>query len=255
MYRSAHIRINNLKVVKGMSSNFFTKIDDEYETKMVAFEIDCNDGKGDAMSCHQVGEYFSIVKEEYEKSAKVFETNCKEKNYSPSCYAFGKLVLAGKGVPQDDSKAEVIFDKACKDGNLPACYHQGMLMFTNARNEKTEVIDKNLQGQSLKIMENACLKGQSECCFFLGTLLIRSEESFKNSKYPLVSESRNPAKAMTLFEKACKQNHGPSCFNLAVMFKNGDQGVDINEAKFNQYRDKTNELIKSYGGLGGTKTN
>ena len=59
---------------------------------MVAFESDCNDGKGDAMACHQVGEFFSIIKDEYEKSAKIFETNCQEKNYNASCYALGKLL-------------------------------------------------------------------------------------------------------------------------------------------------------------------
>ena len=85
--------------------------------------------------------------------------------------------------------------------------------------------------------------------------VISTEESFKDSKYPLISESRNPSKALIMFDKACKQNHGPSCFNLAVMYKNGDIGVPMDETKFHIYRDKTNELVRSYGGLGWTKTN
>jgi hypothetical protein len=36
-------------------------IDDEYIAKMVAFEIDCNDGTGEAMACHHVAEFFSTV--------------------------------------------------------------------------------------------------------------------------------------------------------------------------------------------------
>lgn len=33
----------------------------------------------------------------------------------------------------------------------------------------------------------------------------------------------NQAKA--LLEKGCARSYGPACFNLAVMYKNGDEGV------------------------------
>lgn len=38
------------------------KIDPEYEKRMLAFEIDCDNGKGDAWACHSVGEFLSVVK-------------------------------------------------------------------------------------------------------------------------------------------------------------------------------------------------
>lgn len=37
-------------------------IDEEYDTRMVAFEMDCNDGKGAPEACHHVGDYFAVVK-------------------------------------------------------------------------------------------------------------------------------------------------------------------------------------------------
>ncbi len=37
---------------------------------------------------------------------------------------------------------------------------------------------------------------------------------------------RDPEFARALFEKGCRQSHAPSCFNLAVMYKNGDTGVE-----------------------------
>lgn len=31
--------------------------------------------------------------------------------------------------------------------------------------------------------------------------------------------------AKTLLEKGCARSYGPACFNLAVMYKKGDDGV------------------------------
>lgn len=67
------------------------KVDEEYETKMVAFESDCNDGKGVPLACHQVGEFFSVVKDNHEKAAKVYNDNCSRNNYGPSCFNLGRL--------------------------------------------------------------------------------------------------------------------------------------------------------------------
>lgn len=38
------------------------EIDPEYEQRMSAFAIDCDNGKGDAWACHSVGEYHAVVK-------------------------------------------------------------------------------------------------------------------------------------------------------------------------------------------------
>jgi TPR repeat protein len=64
---------------------------------------------------------------------------------------------------------------------------------------------------------------------------------------------RNPLKASDHFHIACSSNHAPSCYNLAVLYKNGDTGVPKDEAKFEYYRNRTNELVNVYGGLGGRK--
>jgi len=37
-------------------------IDPEYEERMLAFEMDCDKGKGDAWACHSVGEFLAVVK-------------------------------------------------------------------------------------------------------------------------------------------------------------------------------------------------
>ena len=91
-----------------------SRVDEEYETRMAGFEIDCNDGKGEAMACHQVGQYFSVVKDDFERSASVYAKNCESNNYPASCFNYGKMLLAGKGVEQSDEIAQQLFSKACK---------------------------------------------------------------------------------------------------------------------------------------------
>ena len=66
-------------------------VDEAYETKMAAFEADCNDGKGEAVACHHVGEFYSVVKEDRKRAAAVYEKNCQEKGYGPSCFNLGRL--------------------------------------------------------------------------------------------------------------------------------------------------------------------
>lgn len=65
---------------------------------------------------------------------------------------------------------------------------------------------------------------------------------------------RDPAKALVYFKRACETNHAPSCYNLAVMYRKGDKGVEPDLAKFERFRDQTNVLVNQFGGLSGRKT-
>ncbi len=62
---------------------------------------------------------------------------------------------------------------------------------------------------------------------------------------------RDPIKAKDYFVKACASNHAPSCYNLAVMYRLGDTGIEKNEQEFEKYKNRTNELVKVFGGVGG----
>ena len=70
----------------------------------------------------------------------------------------------------------------------------------------------------------------------------------------LEQPDRDPKKAIDYFTKACDANFAPSCYNLAVMFKFGDQGVEKNPELFEKYKKRTNDLIQTYGGVSGTRT-
>ena len=181
-----------------------TLVDDAYETKMAAFESDCNDGKGEALPCHQTAEFYSVVKEDRARSAKLYERNCREKGYPASCFNLGKLHLAGKGVTQDDATAEKLFAKACKGGHLSGCYHQGLLMYLaeqTKHQQTTPPQPKKLptgppssssaksddaavpaaatapakkvrltwrQADAIRLLEKTCAAGEHDSCYFAG---------------------------------------------------------------------------------------
>jgi hypothetical protein len=69
----------------------FSSVDDDYVTRMIAFELDCNDGKGAPMPCHQVGEFWSVVKNDHKRAAQVYEKNCVDNNYAPSCFNLARF--------------------------------------------------------------------------------------------------------------------------------------------------------------------
>lgn len=236
-------------------------VDDAYETKMAAFESDCNDGKGDPLPCHQTAEFFSVVKEDRERAAKLYERNCREKGYPASCFNLGKLHLAGKGVKQDDHAAERLFTKACKGGHLSACYHQGLLTFLSEQSKQPKLTTSSpslsteskstppvkikltwKQQEALKLLEKNCQAGEFESCYFTGSHYLNPDVM-----------DRNPQRAISLLERSCDGNHASSCFNLAVLYKKGDVGVPSDTDKFAHYKKKTKELVKVYGSLGGQK--
>jgi TPR repeat protein len=217
-----------------------SRVDEAYDEKMVAFEIGCNDGSGDALPCHQVGEYLSLVKDDFERSAKVYAKNCEKKGYAPSCFNLGRLYMTGKGVPQSDKEATGLFHKACKDGHLMGCYHEGVMLYSSVDRKDNSIEDTAKspeiamkdKTQALKLFDHACKEGYFDSCYFAGTHYIGKKEA-----------ARDPKKAQEYFTRGCDANHGPSCYNLAVMYKNGDIGVPKDEAQFEKYKKITNELV------------
>lgn len=64
---------------------------------------------------------------------------------------------------------------------------------------------------------------------------------------------RDPIRAKKYYAKACDANFAPACYNLAVMFKNGDTGVEKNEKMYEEYKKKTEQLVKQAKGMLGVK--
>lgn len=104
-------------------------VDEAYEAKMLAFEINCREGTGEPMGCHNVAEFYSVVKDDHSRAAATYQLNCDNKNFAPSCFNLAKLYFAGRGVKQDEGKAMKYFEKACNYDHLASCYHYGALLY------------------------------------------------------------------------------------------------------------------------------
>ena len=238
------------------SMNQLVEVDSRYDEKMASFEVDCSDGNGEPIACHHVGEYYSVVKDDHKRAAGIYDLNCKNKNHAPSCFNLAKLILAGKGMPQSDCKAEELFGKACKDNHWVACYHQAALMYLEDTPETAssapapsadepvydERVKMKRKAEGLTIFERACKEGNTDSCYIAGSHYISPKHT-----------DRNPLKAVEYLDISCRKNHAKSCYNLAVMFRNGDKGIEKNSEKFEEYKEKTNQLAKLYGGLNGKR--
>ncbi|KUF99214.1 Small cellulose binding protein [Phytophthora nicotianae] len=107
---------------------------------------------------------------------------------------------------------------------------------------------------------NCSKNGYPASCFNLGRLKLAGKgaeqddlEAFKlfGPNSPI---KRDIQQAKTYLEKACDANFAPACHNLAVMYKKGDESIPKDQAKYEEYRAKTEQLIKQAGGMSSIKS-
>ena len=196
--------------------------------------------------------------------------------YGPGCFNMAKMLMTGKGEVQVDRKrAYDIFDRACKVGHGGACHIQAKMLLA-----PPESLGKGVPYdpfQAMDLYQKVCDTGDAVSCFTLATMLLRGDKINKMATNATPDEARgavpvaerknedsrarvdgdgdtyiprDPPRAKELLEAACATGaHGPSCFNLAVMYENGDDGVPKDPAKAEEYKKKTEEMIKRFGGF------
>lgn len=219
--------------------NNLSPVDEDLKQRMLQFTIDCNDGKGNAYACHSAAEFHAVIEKDHAKAAEVLKKNCDGKNnYGASCYKLGRFFLLGKGVEANDEQAMKRFEKSCDNGISAGCYFLGMML------EEGKVA-KDV-GRAREMFSKACDNGDPESCFMMGQKLLA--EAAQGSPY-----KRDPPLAMQHLTTACRASHAPSCRLLAVMFKNGDEGVAPDAAKFEEYKQLTMDLVQQRGSMMGMK--
>jgi len=207
---------------------------------MVQFELDCNDGKGNAYACHSVAEFHAVINDDHARAAAVLAKNCDGNNkYGASCFKLGRLLLAGRGVEANDAKAMARFEQACNSGISQGCYHLGMMLL--------EGTVKKDPPRAMACFDKACTEGDAESCFHVGQRWLAPGGPGHGLG------ARDPAKALAPLEVACGHGHAPSCRLLAVLFKNGDGPVAPDAAKFEMYKKHTEELVMQRGAQMGVR--
>ncbi|OQS05958.1 hcp beta-lactamase [Thraustotheca clavata] len=227
------------------------RLNEELEKRHYEFVSNCDDGNGDPSACHSYGEWLAVIDKQYDQAAKVYKKNCDVKQYGASCFNYGRLVLAGKGVEASDQVAVEHFsalkdakecenvEKACELNHTHGCHHLGLMYLSGMG------IEKNLE-KGMAAIEKACNDGEGSSCYRLGGMYLTSQ-----SKYGM---KRDVIKAKAYLEQACDANFAPACHNLAVMYKKGDAGVPKNDKLYEEYSEKTKFLVQQAGGMAGFKT-
>lgn len=145
-------------------------------------------------------------------------------------------------------------EKSCSKEHLQGCYHHALLNYLTADLEKGKPSEPSLLPafrqtcqekikKSLDLMDWTCKEGEFESCYFAGCHYLKES-----------NPNRDPPKAAEYLLRGCAANHGPSCFNLAVMYRFGDKGVPADQAKFEEFKRITDHLVQQFGGLQGTRT-
>jgi len=195
--------------------------------------------------------------------------------YPPSCYNLGRFRMTGKGRTEfNRNEAYELFDRGCRGTHDPSCVMQAKMLLSPSGSLGDRIPHDPPKAMSL--LERVCNNGDSISCFTLGTMLLRGAYIDQHASNATPSEARgiksikersieanrhrnpndgrvvinrDPKRAEQLFLTACDAKVAASCYNLAVMYKNGDDGVPSDQDKAKQYQEKTEEVVKMFGGF------
>jgi len=198
------------------------------------------------------------------------------KAYAPACYNLAQMRMTGKGGTKFSRKEGYdLFDRACRAGHGGSCHMQAKMLasYPGSLGQKIPYNPK----KAAQLFDSVCQDGDSISCFTLATMLLRGNlvnseadnvtpqealgqapikqrkneaDRIKLTQDQRISLDRDPLKAENLLVNGCDRGHAPSCYNLAVMYTQGDDGIPKDEQKAADYQKKTEEMVEKYGGLG-----
>jgi len=198
------------------------------------------------------------------------------KAYPPACYNLAQMRMTGKGGTKFSRKEGYdLFDRACRAGHGGSCHMQAK-MLSSYPGSLGPGVPYNPK-KAADLLDNVCENGDSLSCFTLATMLLRGNlvsaeadnvtpheamgkveikkrkneaDRKKAADDERTSLDRDPIRAEKLLSQGCNRGHAPSCYNLAVMYTQGDEGVPINEEKAKELQKKTEDMVERYGGFG-----
>lgn len=229
---------------------------------------------------------FRDLKDKSPNGVQVGTGNKASKAYAPSCYNLAQFRMTGKGRTKFDRlEGYNLFERGCLAGHDPSCFMQAKMLCSRPDSflPGEKIPYDPIKG--MELYERVCQNGDSIACFTLATMLLRGDKIKHDATNVTPMEARgetviqertneqsrrvdddskeqkqeggkqksiprDPKKAESLLIKSCNRAHAPSCFNLAVMYNMGDDGVPRNQEKSEEYQKKTQQYVKSHGGFG-----
>eukprot|EP00979_Chaetoceros_neogracilis_P016514 scaffold8271_cov258-Chaetoceros_neogracile.AAC.3 len=213
-----------------------------------------------------------------DKSANVVSMDRgRSKAYSPACFNLAQMRMTGKGGTKfSRHDGYQLFDRACRAGHGGSCMMQAKMLASYPGSLGKKIPYDPYRAS--KLLEGVCENGDSLSCFTLATMLLRGEQvnaeadnvtpeearglkpikkrNNEVDRMKIVGDERialkrDPERAQQLLSRACEQSgHAPSCYNLAVMYTQGDEGIPKDEEKAKVYQAKTEEYVDKFGGFG-----
>ncbi len=209
----------------------FTHVDAEYEERMLAYEVDCNDGKGSPASCHAVAEYYGAILNNPIKALDIYKTNCDTFKFSQSCFTYAKYLFTGRGCEPDEENAMNYMKRACDGNYQAACYQYGAILYSSSNDEirrrnKKSVLEgksynfnlsevpltevENRMEEGVQLLGKSCLRGDANSCFLASGYYLDPD-----------NKRREPKKAQNYLQNACQANSVQACYNLALLYHRG----------------------------------
>ena len=198
------------------------------------------------------------------------------KAYPPACFNLAQMRMTGKGGTAFDRKEGYeLFDRACRAGHGGSCHMQAKMLLSDPGAMGPGVPYDPAKAATL--LDGVCQDGDPISCFTLATMLLRGDHVSSEADNVSPSEARgrtdvqarqneqdrrkgaddrrkalqrDPPRAERLLQQGCDRGHAPSCYNLAVMYTQGDDGVPQSDEKADVYRSKTEDHVERFGGLG-----
>ena len=196
--------------------------------------------------------------------------------YPPACFNLAQMRMTGKGGTAFDRKEGYeLFDRACRAGHGGSCHMQAKMLLSDPGAMGPGVPYDPAKAATL--LDGVCQDGDPISCFTLATMLLRGDHVSSEADNVSPSEARgrtdvqarqneqdrrkgaddrrkalqrDPPRAERLLQQGCDRGHAPSCYNLAVMYTQGDDGVPQSDEKADVYRKKTEDHVERFGGLG-----
>jgi TPR repeat protein len=189
-------------------------------------EADCSKqcSAGDAPSCATLGFMYEKGKGVALNDAKAFEhydRACK-KGDANGCTGVAFLYSKGRGVAADPALADKMLRDACDKGNARACSGLGHEARIGGKND-----------EAVRLLERSCKLGYERACFYAGGVLM--------------AQTKDEARALKNYERACQGHDYRGCLALAGMLFSG-LGGEANPARANKEQSRAlNALTKECG--------
>lgn len=109
-----------------------------------------------------------------------------------SCALFARALQVGDGVPKDEARAVHLFDKACREGAMPACGRLG-----------EHLIKQKQTAEGLALLTKSCNAG-----WFTGCAILADNTPKKSDVIPRL-------------RRACDGGSGEGCWSLGQLYSEG----------------------------------